>query len=403
MKKILSLFALSCVVLFASAQNIYICKDGSYTKKSITEFMEVDLSEGMDSITFSKPDMLQTVKIVYQGTTATVTIPEGMSQYVTCTSGNSSNVVLTNTNTEEEYAYAVSGSSTAGSLTITADYKMTLKLNGVSLTADKAAAIDIQCGKRIEIIMGEGTTNTLADKYGGGQKACLTTKGHIELSGAGTLNVTGNHNHAIRAKEYMLVKKSVKEINILDTGGDAIHVGQYFQMNGGTINIDTTTWNDGIQVEKMTDDDDNVIPLSEDSENTGNIIIKGGTLNITMGGDEDTKGLKAEGDILVSGGTFNITAESNGSRGIQADGDMTISEEDGTTNMTIYATGGKCTKDADKADPHKCWGMKIDGTLTVKAGTVTVYKDGSTTKQGIRCGDYVKKGGTVTARIKTDD
>ena len=80
-----------------------------------------------------------------------------------------------------------------------------------------------------------------------------------------------------------------------------------------------------------------------------------------------------------------------------------ISEEDGTTNMTIYATGGKCTKDADKADPHKCWGMKIDGTLTVKAGIVTVYKDGSTTKQGIRCGDYVKKGGTVTARIKTDD
>ena len=131
MKKVLLLWVLNCLTMLVSAQNIYICKDGNYTKTSITNGLEIDLSAGIDSITFSKPDLLPTVKIVYSGTSATVTIPEGISEYVTCSSGTSSNVVLTNTNTTDEYAYAVSGSSSAGSLTIAADYKMTVKLNGV--------------------------------------------------------------------------------------------------------------------------------------------------------------------------------------------------------------------------------------------------------------------------------
>lgn len=403
MKRILLPLVLNCLTLFASAQNIYICKDGNYTKTSITNGLEIDLSaEDIDSITFSKPNLLPTVKIAYSGTSATVTIPEDISEYVTCTSGTSSNVVLTNTNTTDEYAYAVSGSSTAGSLTIAADYKMTVKLNGVLLTSTTGAAIDLQCGKRIDLILGDGTTNTLADATSGEQKGCLTTKGHLELSGAGTLNVTGNLNHAIRAKEYMLVKKTTGTINILKSNGDAIHVGQYFQMNGGTINIDGNTSNDGIQVEYKTDDNDVVIPLTEDADNTSSIIIKGGTFNITMDGNEDTKAFKADGDINVSGGTFVINANSNGSRGFQTDKNMTISQADGTTTMIITAAGGKCTIDSHKADPHKCMGIKVDGNLNISGGTVTVYNTGNKAK-GIKIGGtYTKTGGTVTAAIDKD-
>lgn len=403
MKKVLLLWVLNCLTMLVSAQNIYICKDGNYTKTSITNGLEIDLSAGIDSITFSKPDLLPTVKIVYSGTSATVTIPEGISEYVTCSSGTSSNVVLTNTNTTDEYAYAVSGSSTAGSLTIAADYKMTVKLNGVSLTSTTGAAIDLQCGKRIEVVLGNGTTNTLADYAGGEQKGCLTTKGHLEFSGAGTLNVTGNLNHAIRAKEYILVKKTTGTINIVKAASDGIHAGQYFQMNGGTINIDANTLGDGIQAEYKTDDNDVVIPLAEDPDNTGGIIIKGGTFNITMGGSEDTKGIKADGNIAVSGGTFAINANKNGSRGIQTDGNMTISATDGTTRMVIYAAGGKCTNTEHKADPHKCMGIKVDGNLTISGGTITVYNTGNKAK-GIKIGGiYTKTGGTVTAAIDEPD
>ncbi len=319
------------------------------------------------------------VVITYSGSTATVNIPEEM-EGVTCESGTSAHVVLTSTNTAKELYYAIEGSSTNGSLTINGTYKLSVMLNGVNLTSNQGAAINIQCGKRINLIMKDGSTNTLADYAAGEQKACLYTKGHFEIEGNGTLNVTGNANHAIASKEYLQIKKSVKAINIKKAANDAIHVGQFFQMNGGEVTIDENTMNDGIQVEYETDDNDQIVA---DEENTGSVIIKAGTINITVNSAEDAKGVKAEGDVTISGGTINIEAKSNGSRGIQADGNMTIGEESGTTTITIAATGKKCTVPED--------------------GTVTVSKDGLTTKNGIKCGSYTKYGGTVKATIKEDE
>ncbi len=339
------------------------------------------------------------VVITYSGSTATVNIPEEM-EGVTCESGTSAHVVLTSTNTAKELYYAIEGSSTNGSLTINGTYKLSVMLNGVNLTSNQGAAINIQCGKRINLIMKDGSTNTLADYAAGEQKACLYTKGHFEIEGNGTLNVTGNANHAIASKEYLQIKKSVKAINIKKAANDAIHVGQFFQMNGGEVTIDENTMNDGIQVEYETDDNDQIVA---DEENTGSVIIKAGTINITVNSAEDAKGVKAEGDVTISGGTINIEAKSNGSRGIQADGNMTIGEESGTTTITIAATGKKCTVPEDSEDPHKCWGIKVDGELTINAGTVTVSKDGLTTKNGIKCGTYTKNGGTVKATIKEDE
>ena len=394
MKKIALLLLFSFSFFASNAQTVYVCKDGDYTTRSLSEGYTLDLSNLPDSITFSKPQITPVVTIVYNGTTATVSIPTFLSNEVTCSSGTSSQVVIVNTNTTDEITYDVSGSSSAGSLTITSDYKMTVKLNGVSLTSTKGEALRFKCGKRIELVMADGTTNTFADTADNGVAVYADDS---ELSGAGTLNVSGNYNHAIASKEYFQIKKTVKTVNIVKAANDAIHVGQYFQMNGGTLNIDKNTVSDGVQVEYKTDDNDNIVV---DEENTAGVIIKGGTLNITMDNSEDAKGIKAEGDITISGGTFTINAVANGSRGIQADGNVTISENDNTTTMTIAATGGKCTVAADSDDPHKCWGMKIDGNLTVNAGTITVTKDGSTSKKGIKVGGtYTKNGGSVSATI----
>lgn len=388
---------LACAL--AQAQQIYLCKDGHYTTRSITEGLAIDLTQGYDSITFSRPQMGFDVTITYAGNTATVTIPEELAEEVVCTSGNSSNVVITNSNTFNEVTYKLSGSSTAGSLTITQGYKMGLLLNGINLTSTTGAAVDIQCGKRIDVVMQSGSTNTFADFAGGTQKACFYAKGHVELAGAGTLNVTGNCNHAIATKEYFQVKKTVTAINILKAANDAIHCGQYFQMNGGTLTIDKNTTNDGIQVEYKTDDNDEII---EDEENIGLAIIKGGTFNITLDSNQDAKGIKTEGGINISGGTFLINAVSKGSRGMQTDGNMTISQDNATTDIKIYAKGGPCTLPEDEEDPHKCMGIKVDGNLTITAGTVTVIQSGSKSK-GIKVkGAYTKKGGTVNGVVDNE-
>ena len=384
--------------LSAFAQTIYICKDGDYTEASITDGLEISLSEDIDSITFSKPQMEKVVNIVYDGAQAKVTIPSFV-QGVSCSSGTSSDVVLTSTNITDEIIYNVVGSSSDGSLVIEGDYKLTIRLNGVDLTSKKGAAIHVKCGKRIAVDMADGTVNSFADAANGTQKACIYTKGHFEFEGAGTLNVTGNANHAIASKEYLQIKKSVKAINILNAANDAIHAGQYFQMNGGELNITKTTVSDGIQAEYELDDNDAII---QDEENTGGVVIKGGTLNITMENSEDAKAIKAEGDIDISGGTFVINAVSNGTRGIQTDGDLIISEDNNPTSITINAKGAKCTLAEDVDDPHRCMGMKIDGNMTVNAGTINVYNTGSKSK-GIKVvGVYTVKGGTVNASIDND-
>ncbi len=373
------------------AQTIYICKDGSYTAQEITDGLDISLDQGIDSVTFHRPVIEKTVSIAYNGSTAQVTIPSSVDG-VTCTSGSSSDVALDITNTSDEIVFDVTGSTTDGSLTISGNYKLTIRLNGVSITSSKTAAINIACGKRIAIVMADGSTNTLVDAASGQQKACLYTKGHIELSGAGTLNVTGNANHAIASKEYFQVKRSVKAINILKAANDAIHAGQYIQVNGGEINITGTTTNDALQAEYKLDDNGNII---QDEENTGAIVVKGGTFNIDLNNAEDAKGLKAEGNIVISGGIFAINACSNGSRGMQTDANMSISQADAATSIVINAKGGKCTVAEDAADPHKCMGMKIDGDLTVNDAAIEVYNTGKKAK-GIK----VKGTCTINGAVK---
>lgn len=369
MKKLLAFIAVTFWVLTVSAQGVYVYKGAEYTKIDIAEGLEINLWEGVDSITFYEPTVYgKAVEITYNGTNATVVIPPSVKG-VTCSSGTSSDVVLTSINTSEEITYKVSGISTNGSLTIKGEYKMTLELNGVSLTSLNGAAIDIKCGKRIALVMSDGSTNTLADAPNGSQKACLYTKGHLELSGAGTLNVTGNANHAIASKEYLQVKKSAGAINILKAANDGIHVGQYFQMNGGDISMTNGIGGDGIQVEYKTDDDDNIVV---DGENTASVIIKGGRLSVAVA--------------------------SAGAKGIKAEGDIVIDESHSIPVVDITCTGGVDTSDSN--DIKGCVSMKSDGDVTIDGGILTLTSTGQGGRALVCDGFLTINGGALTATAK---
>ncbi len=388
MKKLLLSAILLTIAVIANAQTIYLCKDGNYTTKDISVGLEIDLTQDYDSITFAEPQFERIVSINYNGASAKVTIPVSVKGVTSTING--ANVILTSTNTTDEITYVATGTSADGSLTINGEYKLTLQLDGLDLTSKSGAAIDIECGKRSALVLTDGTTNSITDAAGGLQKACLYCKGHLEIEGGGTLNVSSNTSHAIATKEYLQLKKTTGTINIVKSANDALHVGQYFQMSGGSINISETTVGDGIQAEVTKD------PLDE---NNGQVIIKGGNINITIA-NQDMKGIKADSDITISGGTFDINAKGNGSRGIQTDGNMVIGAEDNATDITISATGAECTLADCAQDPHKCMGIKLDGNLTVNGGTTTVHNTGKKSK-GIKVGgSYTNNGGTVNAKVE---
>lgn len=401
MRQILFTGLLLCCALASQAQEqIRIWQSGNDTRLTTTEmpfsddgstFTVGDLT--FDTSTIDSITVVHTVYVTFSGETATVDL--GHAPDVVATT-DGAHVSIVSTNTKNELEFVLQGESSQGSLTYTGSLKCKFYLNGLNLTSDRGAAIDIQCGKRVDLILVSGTDNYLTDAAGGTQKAALYCKGHLEVEGSGSLTVKGNTKHAIASKEYMQLKKSTGSITVTGAVSDAMHVGQYFLMSGGSLNL-TGQGGDGLQVEVVTLSDD--VTPDPDKENNGQMYIKGGTITIEAAAN-DVKGIKVPGNLTVSGGTFQLLASGNGSKGISVAGNMLVNEDDNTTLMRIRATGGMY-EDPETEEESRCMGIKVTGNLTVNAGTIQVSNTGSGSR-GIKIdGTYTKSANaTVQANIK---
>ena len=316
-----------------------------------------------------------TIAVSYDGSTASVTVAGNVAQYVTPTISGAHVSIAQSDDLAEEITYTLSGTSTDGEFYMSGSYKATIELNGLTLTnatpVYSGAAVHIQNGKRIKVKPVTGTTNTLVDAVGGSQKGCLYIKGHAEFAQKGTLNVVGNVKHGIKTGEYFTIKNAT--INIASAIGDGINCGQFFLMESGTINI-SGTQDDGIQCDI---DDTDTYPTGtgettdHEDEDSGNIYIEGGTLNITVTADA-AKGIKGEGDMKISGGDITVKTTGGGvwdsdkvktkaSACLGADGNTVISG--GTLNLTSTGAGGK--------------GINGDGTFTASGGTIIIKTSGN--------------------------
>ena len=310
------------------------------------------------------------VGVVYSGTSAAVTVAGNVAQYITASVSGAHVNIEQSTDLAQEITYKLSGTSTDGEFYMSGSYKATLELNGLTLTnstpVSSGAAIDIQNGKRINIKVVEGTTNTLTDAASGSQKGCLYVKGHAEFKQKGTLNVYGNVKHAIKAGEYITVKNAT--INVKSAAGDGINCAQFFAMESGKVSISGTS-DDGIQCDLEGTESTGETTDHED-EDSGNIYIAGGTLTIDVTATA-AKGIKCEGDMQISGGSITVTTSGSGewdstdqetkaAACMSADGSISISG--GELNLTSTGSGGK--------------GIKCDDTLIISDGTVTVKTTG---------------------------
>lgn len=384
-----------------------------------------------------------TATINFNGETPEITNPYFLKGVTVTTNGG--HVTINNANVTEELTFTLSGATENGSLTYNGDYKTTFILNGVSITNPNGGAIDIECGKRIAMELKKGTVNSLVDGVNGKQKAALYCKGHLEIDKTGTLNVTGNLKHALCAKEYIQLKKSDGNINILSSKSDGIHCGQYFLANGYTVTINNVE-GDGIQAELS-----GATPYEEDYPD-GSITIQGGTFNITCNADDavalkadsnieitDAKAvptlvlttsgnaskaikakgnvsitngditisqtgahtydatakeasyvnaISASGDVMISGGKVNITNASDGGKGISADGKVTISG--GDIDITVSGNGF-----AEDNEAYTSKAINADSDINITAGTVTLEATGTGGK-GIKTDTSVNIGDATT-------
>ncbi len=402
MKKTLLSLALMAIVCTAQAQWVRVWQGGESTRYAVAEVPAIPYStvgsslnidgtnyytESIDSITIVNP-----VTITWDGASATVDIPasvEGVTAEV-----NGGDVVINNVNVYTEQEFVLSGTSTAGSLTYNGSFKCKFHLNGLDLTSTSGAALDIQCGKRVDLILEDGTTNKLADSAGGEQKAALNCQGHLEIAGGGTLSVAGNCRHALRSNEYLLLKKSLGALTITAAASDGIHCGEYFQMNGGQVTIGGTA-GDGLQVE--TD------ATSEEALN-GQFIMNGGSIQVAVTA-QDTKGIRLDADatdativphmqLLDGTVTVDLAATALGSKAIASDGNLTIGSTATAPVVTLTVGAGTYT-DPTTDEENRATGLKADQTLTIAGGTTTVSATGAKSR-GVRAATLVATGGLLT-------
>lgn len=309
---------------------------------------------------------------------ATVWISSDLSELVSAEIRGGSVTLLASEDVADEVTYTLQGVSTNGSLYMVGSYKATFVLNGLTLQSADSAAINIRDGKRINVELADGTVNVLTDASGGSHKACMMVKGHTEFSGGGSLTLTGRTGHAFWGKEYVQLKASTGDITVRSAVGDGFNVNEYFQMNGGKLDI-SSVGDDGIQVSYKTDDDENVIPLSEDEDNTGEFLMKGGTITVATTA-ADSKGIKAEGD-------------------------MTINEDKGTTLITVTNTGASASSGnrpgaSSSSSSTASKAIKAEGDLSISAGTVTAT---SASHEGMEAkGTITISGGLVYVQASDD-
>lgn len=355
--------------------------DTTKTDTTTTDTSEVNIS--VDS----------TIYITYKGTSAEVVVNEKLADQITYVT-DGANVTITNSNETDEFLFVLSGATTDGSFTYNGSYKSSFLFDGVNITSGSGAAVDIECGKRIKLELAEGKSNSLADFAGGEQKAALYCKGHLEVSGSGSLKITGNCKHALASKEYLQLKKTTGAITITKAASDGIHCGEFFLMSGGSLDLSGIA-GDGLQVETDAN--------SEEALN-GQFIMNGGSIKLTMTG-QDTKGIRLDAnekntsivpEMFISDGTITVdlTATANGSKAIASDGNFTIGSSSTSPTININVAGDIFT-DPTTEEENRATGLKAEKTLTIAGGNTTVNATGNKSR-GVRATKLVATGGTLT-------
>ncbi|MDO4229608.1 MAG: carbohydrate-binding domain-containing protein [Capnocytophaga sp.] len=305
----------------------------------------------------SSQTFANTVTIVYNGTSATVTNNVSGVSFTQ----DGANIVITST--ASGVNYAVSGTTTSGSLKIYSDNLFRLSLNSANITSTDRPAINIQSKQKAFVVV--SGTNTLADAASytsvtsdEDAKGAFFSEGDLIFSGSGSLSVAGSYKHGIVSDNYVRIADAT--ITVSKATSHSIQTNDAVYIDSGTLNLTATK--DGIQCEE------------------GEIVINGGTITINAGDDGITSSYDTDttiaANLTINGGTITINATAEG---LEAKRVLTING--GTINLktgddainageALYFNGGKTFAYATGNDAIDTNGkIGITGGIVIAVGT----------------------------------
>jgi hypothetical protein len=247
-----------------------------------------------------------------------------------------------------EIKYKFSGKSTNGNVIFSSKYKSEFELDSLDLTStgvNPPIYVLTKKNTEVRLVGSNSLKNSSKDTVG----ATMRGRGQFEFKGDGSLDITSVVGHGIQSSDYVEVKNGNISIN---AASDGIHVNDYYLQSGGEVNV--TCSSDGVDVGE------------------GYAEINGGSLTVKSDA-VDARGIRCtfeEGkentaDINVYGGKIDIQLSGDGARGFKADKSVKV---DGGDVLIVLA--GKAYDDGVEYN-YPC-GIKADSTITVESGNVVV-------------------------------
>lgn len=389
-KTILSTFLLSLPVLTAiqaEAQTMKVRQGQLVTAIPAATASDMQFSEGgqtlsimdctfatatIDEITVDRTETTpRTLSVSYnpESGATQVTVTADVRPHLTIQINDAHVSVMAEPTYLEEISYELSGSSANGSFWMDGEYKAALTLRNLTLTNPDSAAVCIENGKRIDVIIPEATTTTLSDGAGGLHDACFFINGHAEFSGSGTLNLSGLTKHAYASDEYTLFKTGFGQFNVNSAASDGLHIEQYLQVDGGTFTIRSTKgdcFDVGVTKDRLD-------PFN------GQAFINSGTLDLEVAAD-DVKGLKTDSAMTITGGTINALVSGLGTKGISVGTNLLINATSGSAPTIKMSVTGTTYMPGDATLESKCRGIKVKGNFTFDGGTINMSVTGQKAK-----------------------
>lgn len=262
--------------------------------------------------------------------------------------------------------YTLTGNLSTGSVHISTDDKVKLRLCGVSITSSTDPCIFVESADKAYITIEDNTENTLTSTDC--ENGTIYSKDNLEIKGDGKLNISSSAGHAIKASDNLVIEDGI--IN-LSAFGDGIHVNDTFKMKGGEVSANSV--GDGIDSESIViisggrlNIKTNGVPIeNKESEQTSQpfgrwdenndvefekstkginaewmMCISGGTLTI----DSAYHAVHCADEIEITGGTFELSSEYG--KGISAHGNLTVSNADTSINIKKSTEGLESKKTA---------------------------------------------------------
>jgi len=179
----------------------------------------------------------------------------------------------------KEGIYYINGSLEDGTITINSDGDIKLVLNNVNINSSNGPAINVENANVVYIeLNGDNKISTSTNEE---LNAAIYSADDLVIEGDGNLSISSNYT-GIKSKDKFLMKSGNITINASD---DGIHANEVLEINGGKITI---TMAQG--------DTDGV-------DSNGNVIINGGTINVSgqSAFDYDGTGTINGGKVICNG------------------------------------------------------------------------------------------------------